>query len=110
MPLWLLLLLFAEVARSLLRTYSTVREPDGGGVSLATLSLCLKGNSSLLPKPHWHVSALPESEFGFEHGLSLQPGALSDEKVIVVSLEWSFVNIEHFVPQVEGHAVERMRD
>lgn len=51
---------------------------------------------------------LPECEFGFEHSLSLQSSTLSDEQVVVVSLERSFVNIKHFVPQVEGHAVARI--
>lgn len=55
-----------------------------------------------------HLTTLPECEFGFEHSLSLQSSALSDEQVVVVSLEWSFVNVEHFIPQVEGHAVPRI--
>lgn len=50
------------------------------------------------------ASVLPECEFGFEHGLSLQPGALTYEQVVVVSLQRRFVNVKHFVPQVEGHA------
>lgn len=50
------------------------------------------------------VSVLPECEFGFEHGLSLQPGALTYEQVVVVSLQRGFINIKHFIPQVEGHA------
>lgn len=66
-------------------------------------------NSSLSPMQQWRVPALPECEFGFEHSLSLQPSALSDEQVVVVSLERSFVNIKHLVPQVEGHAVARER-
>lgn len=51
------------------------------------------------------MSPLPECEFGFEHRLSLQSSALSDEQVVVVSLERRFVDIKHFIPQVEGHAV-----
>lgn len=50
------------------------------------------------------LSVLPECEFGFEHGLSLQPRALTYEQVVVVSLQRCFVNIKHFIPQVEGHA------
>lgn len=53
------------------------------------------------------AAALPECEFGFEHGLSLQSCSLSDEQVVVVSLERRFVNIKHLVPQVEGHAAQR---
>lgn len=55
------------------------------------------------------MAVLPESELGFEHSLSLQSSTLSDEQVVMVTLEWSFVNIKHFVPQVEGHAVARKR-
>lgn len=55
----------------------------------------------------WLATALPECEFGFEHCLSLQSCSLSDEQVVVVSLERRFVNIKHLVPQVEGHAMQR---
>lgn len=74
-------------------------------------SLCeiLVPNSSRSLIQQWHVTLLPECEFGFEHSLSLQPCALSDEQVVVVSLERSFVNVKHFIPQVEGHAVARKR-
>lgn len=64
-------------------------------------------NSSPSPAQQWHGSTLPECEFGFEHGLPLQSSALTDEQVVVVSLERSFVNIKHFVPQVEGHAAAK---
>lgn len=55
------------------------------------------------------ATALPECEFGFEHSLSLQSCSLSDEQVVVVSLERRFVNIKHLVPQVEGHAAARKK-
>lgn len=72
------------------------------------MSLCETGlDSSLSTIQQRHVTLLPEREFGFEHSLPLQSSALSDEQVVVVSLERSFVNIKHFVPQVEGHAVAR---
>lgn len=52
---------------------------------------------------------LPEGELGLEDGLALQPGALSDEQVVVVSLQRGFVDVEHLVPQVEGHAAATSR-
>lgn len=51
--------------------------------------------------------ALPEGEFGFEDSLSLQTSTLSYEQVVVVSLQRCFVNVKHFIPQVEGHANEK---
>lgn len=97
---------------------SAVREPHRGGVSQVIpflrlnrkyVSVWYSGpNSSLPPIQRRHASALPECEFGFENSLPLQSSTLSDEQVVVVSLERSFVNIKHFVPQVKGHAVVRI--
>lgn len=53
------------------------------------------------------ICLLPEGEFGLEHSLSLQSSALSDEQVVVVSLKRSFVNVKHFIPEVEWHAATR---
>lgn len=72
-------------------TCTSDREPDGGGASTATFT------------------ELPECEFCFEHGLALQSSSLSNEQMVVVALERRFVNIKHFVPQMEGHAELRKR-
>ncbi|TNN68382.1 hypothetical protein EYF80_021435 [Liparis tanakae] len=54
------------------------------------------------------TSPLPECEFGFEHRLALQSSALSDEQVVVVSLERRLVDIKHFIPQrTEGQPPTR---
>lgn len=97
-----------EAAWGLFSVGTVVREPDRGRVSLETQevsasSLC--ETRVLIAACHqYNNGMLPECEFGFEHSLSLQSSALTDEQVVVVSLERRFVNIEHFVPQVEGHA------
>ena len=48
----------------------------------------------------------PERELGLEHRLPLQPGALPDEQVVVVSLEGRFVDVKHLVAEMQGHAAK----
>lgn len=55
-----------------------------------------------------NFTVLPECEFGFEDSLSLQTSTLSYEQVVVVSLQRCFVNVKHFIPQVEGHAEKKV--
>lgn len=55
-----------------------------------------------------NFTLLPECEFGFEDSLSLQTSTLSYEQVVVVSLQRCFVNVKHFIPQVEGHAEKKV--
>lgn len=55
-----------------------------------------------------NFTVLPECEFGFEDSLSLQTSSLSYEQVVVVSLQRRFVNVKHFIPQVEGHAEKKV--
>lgn len=52
----------------------------------------------------------PESQFGLEHSLPLQTCALSDEQMVVVSLERGLVHIKHFIAQMERHAAGGERD
>lgn len=55
-----------------------------------------KGQASEL-KQHYEEH-LPEGELCFKDGLPLQPSTLSDEKMVVVTLQWGFVYIKHFIP------------
>ena len=52
------------------------------------------------------MNEAPERELGLEHGLALQPGALPDEQMVVVSLEGGFVDVKHLVAKMQGHAAK----
>lgn len=45
-----------------------------------------------------------EREFGSEHGLSLEPGSLTDVKMVVIALKRLSVHVEYFGAQMQGHA------